>query len=481
MEKTTGEHYINGEFVHYSTSEYFDDIGPNTEDIIAHFPSADSDAISETVDSAEDAQVKWESITGIERAKLLRKVSQKIRADANRLAKVITLEQGKTQQLSLREVNNAANYIDYMSEWARRVEGEIIQSDRKNENIFIYNQPIGVVVAIIPWNSPFFIFARKMAPALMAGNSIVIKPSSETPLTAYEFTRILSEIDFPHGIVNVIYGGGEKIGNELISNKKVGFVTFTGSTVAGADIMKAASQNITKISLELGGKAPAIVMEDADLEIAVESIYRSRMFNNGQVCNAAERVYVQKNILDKFINAMRYRMEKTRIGNSIDDPSIDNGPLVSQKQRERVYKLVTEATNSGDKLLLGGNKIKIGGKGWFFEPTLILSETNKSNIMRDEIFGPVLPILSFEDFSEAIDFANDTDMGLTSSIYTQNLNVAMKAVHELKFGETYINRENGEEMQGYHSGWKKSGLGGDDGKHGFEEYFNKHVVYLQYS
>jgi lactaldehyde dehydrogenase/glycolaldehyde dehydrogenase len=432
------------------------------------------------IDVAYEAQKSWEKLPPIQRAKYMRSIAQKIRERREHIARVITEEEGKLLKYAQAEVDKTADYIDYMAEWARRIEGEIIPSDRANENILLYWKPVGVVVGILPWNSPFFLFARKMDPAMIAGDTIVIKPSSETPINAYEFAKAIHDANIPKGVVNVITGKGSVVGNSLVTSDKIGLISVTGSTEAGSQIMRAAAKNITKLSLELGGKAPAIVMNDADLENTVNWVKMSRIVNSGQVCNCAERVYVQEDMADKFINKISKAMSDLKVGNPLKDLSVDMGPLISRDAQERVASMIEEAVSSGGKVRTGGKEIKIEGKGFFVQPTVISEVPQSSEIMQREIFGPVLPIATFSTLDEAIEMANDSSYGLTSSIYTQNVDTAMRAVNELKYGETYVNRENGEAMQGFHSGWRKSGLGGDDGKHGLYEFMNTHVVYVQY-
>ncbi len=452
---------------------------PSTEDVLSEFTGSNLEQLKEAVDSAYDSQKKWEKLAPVERAAYLRKISALIRQKSDKISKIIATEQGKMLKDAMVEVNFTADYIDYTAEWARRIDGEIIQSDRRNENIFLYYKPIGVVAGIIPWNYPFFVFARKMAPALLAGDTIIIKPSSDTPNNAYEFAKILTESGVPPGVVNVVFGPGREIGNGLVKSKHIDFVTFTGSIEAGQEIMRNAATNVAKVSLELGGKAPAIVMADADLEKTVQYVVNSRIVNTGQICNDVERVYLHEKVEEKFEEMLKKQFENIRVGNPLDS-NVDMGPLINEQAVDRVHQMVENAVNTGGKLVTGGHMKKINNKGFFYEPTVISGVEQSSEIMQKEIFGPVIPIKSFKTLDEAIKLANDSEAGLTSSIYTNDINVAMRAANEIKFGETYINRENFEAMQGYHSGWRKSGIGGDDGKHGILEFFNTHVVYLQY-
>jgi lactaldehyde dehydrogenase/glycolaldehyde dehydrogenase len=316
-----------------------------------------------------------------------------------------------------------------------------------------------------------------MAPALVTGNTIVIKPSSETPNNAFEFARLVAQSSLPKGVFNLISGSGSVVGKALAGHPRVGMVSLTGSVEGGVAVMHAAADNVTKVSLELGGKAPAIVMADADIDLAVRAIRASRIINTGQVCNCAERVYVHSSVAKEFIAKMTAAMQQTVTGDPFD-AATEMGPMVSKRQRELVHEAVQQALKDGAKLECGGNFAN--GKGYFYQATVLTGCLQETAIMQQEIFGPVLPIATFETLDEAIGYANDCEYGLTSSIYTRDLDVVMRACNELKFGETYVNRENFEAMQGFHAGWRKSGIGGADGKHGLEEYLQTHVVYMNY-
>ncbi|MCA6925922.1 aldehyde dehydrogenase [Pectobacterium versatile] len=478
MSTTQKRMYINGEFVENRSGKWIDVVNPATEQVISQIPEGSADDAKRAIEAAEAAQPGWEALPAVERGVWLHKIADGIREREAELTDTIIAEGGKTHGLAQTEVLFTADYLDYMAEWARRYEGEIIQSDRPNENIFVFRKAIGVTTGILPWNFPFFLIARKAAPALITGNTIVIKPSEITPNNAVIFAEIIHKIGLPKGVINFVTGYGPTVGQELAANPKVGMVSLTGSVAAGIATMTAAAQNVTKVSLELGGKAPAIVMDDADLDLAVKAIVSSRVINSGQVCNCAERVYVQKGIYDEFISRIKTAMEQVTFGNTAEKKALDMGPLISAAARQRVEDKVAKAVSRGAKVLLGGQRES--GTGYFYPPTLLVDVKQDMPIMHEEVFGPVLPVATFDTLEEAITMANDSEYGLTSSIYTQNINTAMKALKGLKFGETYINRENFEAMQGFHAGWRKSGVGGADGKHGLQEYLQTHVAYLQF-
>lgn len=470
--------YINGRFEEGFEGTFADVLNPSTEAVIAREPQGTAADADRAVKAARAAQPAWERLPAVERGSYLRKIAAGIRARADELTDTIVAEGGKTKDLARVEVMFTADYLDYQAEWARRYEGEIIQSDRPRENILLFKRPLGVIAGILPWNFPFFLIARKMGPALLTGNTIVIKPSSLTPINCRIFCEIVAESGLPAGVFNVVHGGVE-VGQALASHPQVDMVSLTGSVGAGRAVMEAASQNITKVSLELGGKAPAIVLKDADLDLAVKSILASRVGNTGQICNCAERVYVHNSIKAAFTEKITAAMQAVRFGNPADaaEGELAMGPLIEERAAKSVAEKVQRAIAQGATLVCGGKRAE--GKGYFFEPTVLTDVHNGMDIMKEETFGPVLPIAGFDTLDEALELANDCEYGLTSSVYTTNLNEAFYITRRLQFGETYINRENFEAMQGFHAGWKKSGIGGADGKHGLEEYLQTQVVYLE--
>jgi lactaldehyde dehydrogenase / glycolaldehyde dehydrogenase len=474
----TFENFINGRFVASSGSQRIEVKNPSTGAVICAVPDSTQRDIDAAVAAATKAQRSWEKETAANRARHLRALAAKIRQNVEPIARVITEEQGKTLGLARVEVEFTADYLDYMAEWGRRIEGEIIESDRAGETIFLFRRPIGVVGGILPWNFPFFLIARKAGPALITGNTIVIKPSEETPHNAVKFCELLDELNFPPGLINVVHGRGATAGQALASSSQIGMISFTGSANTGSAVMSAAAKNITKVNLELGGKAPAIVMADADIDLSVKVIKSSRVINSGQVCNCAERVYVQRSISEEFVDKLSRAMKATHFGDPLQDETVEYGPLINEAGYRKVERLVGSAVQAGAAVRTGGKRAK-GSDGYFYEPTVITGCTQTMDIVRQEIFGPVIPVVEFDDLDEAIEFANDCDYGLTSSIYTKDLNVALRACQEIRFGETYINRENFEAMQGFHAGWRKSGIGGADGKHGLYEFMQTHVVYMQ--
>jgi lactaldehyde dehydrogenase/glycolaldehyde dehydrogenase len=474
----TFENFINGKFVSSSSDQRIEVTNPATGALICTVPDSTQQDVDAAIAAAKQAQSSWEKESAASRARHLKALAAKIRQHVEPIARVITEEQGKTLGLARVEVEFTADYLDYMAEWGRRIEGEIIESDRPGETIFLFRRPIGVIGGILPWNFPFFLIARKAGPALVAGNSIVIKPSEETPHNAVKFCELLVELDFPPGLINVVHGRGLGTGQALASSAQIGMISFTGSANTGSAVMSSAAKNITKVNLELGGKAPAIVMADADIDLSVKVIKASRVINSGQVCNCAERVYVHRPVAEEFVDKLSSAMKATRFGDPSQDETVEYGPLINEAGYRKVERLVSSAVQAGATLRTGGKRSE-GSGGYYYEPTVLTGCTQTMDIVRQEIFGPVIPIVEFDDLDEAISLANDCDYGLTSSIYTKDLNVALRACQEIRFGETYINRENFEAMQGFHAGWRKSGIGGADGKHGLYEFMQTHVVYMQ--
>ena len=469
--------YINGQFVESGNGKWIDVLNPSTEEVISRQPEGTIEDVEKALDAARAAQKEWAKTPVCERAVYLTKIADGIRKREQEFVEIIMREQGKTRNWASIEVGATIAYFDYMASFARHIEGEIVESDNRGEKILITKKPIGVVAGILPWNFPFFLIARKAGAALIAGCSIVIKPAQLTPENCCEFAKIVDEIGLPAGLFNVVTGKGSVIGNALAGSPKIDIVSVTGSVGAGESIMKAAANNITKVSLELGGKAPVVVFPDADLELAAQAILDSRIGNNGQICNNAERLYIHRDIKEKFTEMLKAKFAAVKVGDPFSSDDIDMGPLVEKKALESVQAKLDKAVAQGAKVLVGGHRV--GDKGYFFEATLLDNCRQDMDIIHEETFGPVLPIIEFSDIDQVIEWCNDCEYGLASSVFTNDINTAARMVRELEFGETYINRFHFEAIQGFHAGVKKSGIGGADGKHGVEEYLRTHVTYLQ--
>ncbi|WP_027180003.1 aldehyde dehydrogenase [Maridesulfovibrio bastinii] len=476
----TYQQYIDGKFCESHSKDIIEVENPYTGEIIAHAPNGDVEDAEKALEAAEKAQPSWAALPVAERAGYLKKMAQAIRDNRKMLADTLTEEQAKVSGLAQVEIDVTAEYFDYYAGWARKYEGEVIQSDRPKENILLYRQPIGVIVGICPWNFPFFVMARKVAPSLLTGSSIVLKPSSDTPNTTFEFAKLVDQLGLPGGVANFVSGRGSTLGSALVKSPKTGMVTLTGSVEAGQRIIADSAPNITKTSLELGGKAPCIVCKDADLDLAVKAIVASRVIFSGQVCNCAERVYVESAVADEFMAKLTKAMSEVTYGDPFKDPNPDMSTQVNKGQLEKIEAMVAKAKTEGAEVLVGGERPAEMKTGYFYKPTLLGNCSQDMEIIRKEIFGPVLPVVTVSDFDEALALSNDCEYGLTSSVFTTSIEKMMRAINELKFGETYVNREHFEAMQGFHAGWRKSGIGGADGKHGLYEYLQTHVAYIQY-
>ncbi|MDN3663923.1 aldehyde dehydrogenase [Algibacter miyuki] len=472
--------YINGKFVKSTSTETTAVLNPCTEEVLSLIPKGSIVDANAALEAAQASQHAWKSLTAIERASYLHKMAAVIRENREFLAETLAKEQAKVIGLAQVEIDVTADYYDYNAGWARRIEGEIIQSDRKKEHIFLHKAPIGVAVGICPWNFPFFVAARKIAPALVTGNTCVIKPSCIAPNTILEFIRLIEKIELPAGVLNVVCGTGPVVGNALTKSPITGIVSLTGSVAAGQKIMEAAATNITKVSLELGGKAPAIVCADANLDLAVNAVVSSKVIFSGQVCNCAERVYVEDSIYDEFMEKVTKKMADVKVEDAFSDNNPDMSSMVSKDQLDKVAEMVEFAKKEGAEVVVGGARSSQFDRGYFYQPTLLTNVKQNMQIVQEEVFGPVLPVMKFGTLDEAIAMANDNEYGLTSSIFSENFNKVMHACEQLEFGETYVNREHFEAIQGFHAGWKKSGLGGADGKHGMQEYLQTKVIYAQY-
>ena len=481
MASETYQMLIGGEWRGAGNGQTRPVLNPATEEAFAEVPEATREDAHAALVAAKKAQPAWAALTGVERAEYLKRIAELIRQDAERLARVVVREQGKPLVEARGEIAGTAGFFDYFTSFARAPMGEIIPSDNPNEDIWIRNVPYGVVVGIIPWNYPAALFARKVAPALMAGNTIVIKPHEDTPLSSLELAKICEAAGVPPGVVNVVTGAGVEVGDALVRDKITQLVTVTGSVRAGRQILGAAAENITVVSLELGGKAPFIVMDDADLDLAVRNALTARFVNCGQVCTCNERTYVHRRVYDQFLDRYVELAGKLRLGDPLRT-DIDLGPKVNKPELEKIERMVARAQEQGAQVVLGGKRPDGDQfqKGYWYEPTVLTNVRNDMEIMQQEIFGPISPVMAFDDFEEALALANDTPYGLSAYLFTNDLKKMMQAVQAVRFGEVYVNKIGPEQLQGFHTGYGLSGMGGDDGHHGYEHYFRKKTVYVNY-
>ncbi|WP_248799330.1 aldehyde dehydrogenase [Pseudomonas sp. MWU13-2105] len=473
---STQRNFVNGQFVEPAGTARIAVYNPATETLIDHVPAATCGEAVEAVEAAAAAQKLWGKLTSIERAEHLRSLASALEACAEDIGQALAAESGKSVADASNEARYAAQITRYHAEWARRIEGEVIPSDTPDENLFLQREPIGVVACLIPFNYPVYTLLRKVAPALIAGNTVVVRPSNNTPISAFAIARAVLQSSLPAGVVNILTMDHDTAAS-VCTHKAVGLITLTGSVNAGRIVLDYCKANIAKPSLELGGKTPAIIEADADMEQAASAIVASKTTHCGQLCTAVERVYVHESVHDRFLALLKEKIGAVRFGDRAVDAS-RMGPLVNASARRNIHAMVERAVADGAVLETGG--VIPQGPGYFYPPTLLSGCRQDMEIVQEEIFGPVLPVLKYRDIDEALAMANDHQFGLSSVLYTENYRTAMKVANAIESGELYVNRTPADPYQGFHAGWKRSGLGGDDGKHGMLEFTQTRLVVMKY-
>ena len=462
--------------------EVSDVIDPADGSTVGRVARATADDANAAIESAAKAQPAWEALGAAARAKVFVRAAERLRARAEELARLITHEMGKVLYESRSEVAGAVDNLEYYPSFARTLTGEEVAGLPTGETMRLLWVPRGVVVAITPWNFPAATVTRKIAPALLGGNTMVLKPSSNTPLSSLLIAETLRDAGLPSGVLNVVPGPGRELGPALIRHPNCSTVTLTGSTQSGIEVLRLAAPGVVKCLLELGGKAPVLVHRDADLDWAARATVWARYWNAGQACIAAERCYVDRSVADDFERKVASLAGALRVGPG-SRPGVDMGPLFSTAARDAVAKDVDEAVAQGAKVVTGGCPPPDPSlaHGAFYLPTVLSGVADVNTVAREEVFGPVLPLLTYRDWDEAIARANSSRYGLSSYVFTRELSLAEKAARELKFGETYINRVGPETPQGYHAGFRQSGLGGEGTVWGYRDYLQLKTVYVDWS
>ncbi|ASV38528.1 aldehyde dehydrogenase [Pseudomonas sp. NS1(2017)] len=468
--------FYNGQFVDPASDALIAVYNPATETLVGHVSAATADEAIAAVDAAAIAQKAWGKLTSIERAEHLRAFADALDAQAEAIGTALANESGKSLSDASNEARYAAQITRYHAEWARRIEGEIIPSDTPDENLFLQREPIGVVACLIPFNYPVYTLLRKIAPALIAGNTVVVRPSNNTPLSAFEIARAVVKAGIAPGVINILTMDHATAAS-VCTHKAVGLITLTGSVNAGRIVLDYCKANIAKPSLELGGKTPAIIEADANLEQAASAIVASKTTHCGQLCTAVERVYVHERVYDQFLALLKTKIGAVNFGDRAKDANL-MGPLVNASSQKNIHAMVERAVAAGAVLEVGG--VLPEGPGHFYPPTLLSGCRQDMEIIQEEIFGPVLPVIKYRDIDEALAMANDHQFGLSSVLYTENYRTAMKVANAIEAGELYVNRTPADPYQGFHAGWKRSGLGGDDGKHGMLEFTQTRLVVMKY-
>ncbi|KAG5546917.1 hypothetical protein RHGRI_018920 [Rhododendron griersonianum] len=484
---------------------------PATGEVIANVPCMGGKETNDAISSAYDAFKSWSKVTAAERSKCLRKWYDLIVAHKEELGQLITLEQGKPLKEAIGEVIYGASFIEFAAEEAKRVYGDIIPSTLPDRRLFVLKQPVGVVGAIAPWNFPLAMITRKVGPALACGCTVVVKPSELTPLTALAAAELSLQAGIPPGAVNVVMGNASAIGDALLASPEVRKITFTGSTAVGKKLMAGAAGTVKKISLELGGNAPCIIFDDADLDVAIKGTLATKFRNSGQTCVCANRIIVQEvqklrnsadrreekqiddtrmtttarkqiddrdhdlGIYDKFASALSNAVQKMQVGDGFHE-GVLQGPLINEAAVQKVESFLDDATSKGAKVLLGGKRHSLGMN--FFEPTVIADVNSEMLMSREEVFGPVAPLMRFKTEEEAIRIANDTNAGLAAYLFTTNMQRSWRVSEALEYGIVGVNEGLVSTEVAPFGGVKQSGLGREGSKYGMDEYLEIKYVCL---
>jgi betaine-aldehyde dehydrogenase len=465
--------WINGQPVPATSGRTFEVLNPFTEQVLDSVPAGGPADVARAVTAAEAAFDVWRWIPAVERADLLHEIARRLREQEEDLARQLTLEGGKPLVENLDEVGWTAACFDYYAELGRHSRGRVIPSIESSQLSLVLKEPYGVVGCIVPWNYPFLLMAWKVAPALAAGNSVVIKPSSVTPLSTLMLARVFEHL--PPGTVNIITGSGAEMGDALVAHPRVPVIAFTGSTEVGQRIARLAGPMMKKLHLELGGKDAFIVAEDADLDVAVPGVAWAALLNNGQVCTSTERIYVHDSLYTEFTSLIAEYVEGLVLGDPLE-PSTDLGPMARETYRAKVERQVANAVQRGARVLTGGGRPDDLPTGYFYQPTVLVEVDREMEVMCEETFGPVLPIARYERFEEAIAMANDSEYGLGANLYTHNARYVKKFYEEVRAGTLWINDPLTDNDAGPFGGFGMSGIGRELGDEGLDEFRQtKHV------
>ncbi|KMY53354.1 succinate-semialdehyde dehydrogenase [Bacillus sp. FJAT-27231] len=476
-EVKTANLYIDGEWVKPVSKSYFDVVSPATGEVVLKAALGSEEDTKKAIDAAVAAFPEWSAKTGKERATILTRLYQLMLEHSEALAESVSIEMGKPIQQARGEVMNAAEYVLWNLEEGKRITGEIVPSSVKNRRLQVIRQPIGPVAAITPWNFPLGMITRKLAPALAAGCTVVLKPAEQTPGSAILFFELAEKAGIPKGVINLVTGSPEKIGDVLLSDKRIRKITFTGSTNVGKLLLRKAADQVKRVSMELGGHAPFIVFEDADLDHTIEQLIRCKFQNCGQTCISANRIYVQESIQERFLSLLKEKTESLRVGSGLEK-EVDVGPLVSKEGLSKVEEQVNDAVKQGATLVTGGEKQKVDGyeNGYFYKPTILAGVTDEMLIATNETFGPVAPIFTFKTEEEVITKANDTDYGLAAYCFTNDLSRSVRVSEALEYGMVGINDTVLSQVEGPFGGIKESGMGREGGTDGLDDFLEKKFI-----
>jgi succinate-semialdehyde dehydrogenase/glutarate-semialdehyde dehydrogenase len=466
----TSRMLIDGRWVHAASGRSFTVSNPATDEPVAHVPAATTGQVSEAIEAAWQAGRAWAKRTAAERGALIASLARLMHRDSERLAGLLTTEQGKPISEARGEIAYAASFLEWAAEEAKRIYGDIVPASAADKRILVLRQPVGIVAIITPWNFPAAMITRKLGPALAAGCTAVIKPAEQTPLSALALGELACEAGFPPGVINIITGDAGMIGDTLLADQRVRKLSFTGSTEVGRLLMAKAAAHLVRLSLELGGHAPFIVFDDADLDLAVQAAVVNKFRNAGQTCICANRFYVQHGIADAFVSRLAQAIAGLRVGNGIE-PGVDIGPLIHHDAIRRVEAHVDDAVANGGRVVVGGSRIRVEGLAdRFYAPTLITGMNRRMRLCHEETFGPVAPVALFDDEAQAVEMANDSPYGLAAYFFTRDASRLMRLAEALDCGVIGANDGSPSAAQAPFGGVKQSGFGREGGRSVMDDY-----------
>ena len=473
--------YINGEWKESSTGKYFKSIDPSTELEWAQFSEANADDVDYAVKSAHTAfKGEWSKLLANQRGSFLRKIGDTLKENAEHLGAIETRDTGKMYKETKFQASYIAEFYYYYAGLADKIEGSTLPIDKSDMQVFTTREPIGVVAAIIPWNSQMFLTAVKLAPALAMGNTIIIKASEVAPTPLLEFAKLIDKVKLPRGVVNIIAGFPENCSKVLTSHPKIDRIAFTGGVQTAKQIVKNSAENLSHVTLELGGKSPVVIFKDARKDNAINGVMASIFGASGQSCIAGSRLYLQEEIYDEYLEEIKNKALQIKIGEPME-PSTQLGPLATLQQLTNIEKKISETLNQGGKIITGGSKPKNISKGYYFEPTIIECNNHNLPVAENELFGPVLSVMKFKDEKHAIELMNDNNFGLAAGIFTENNGIAMRVSKSVRAGIVFINTYRLISPVAPFGGFKNSGFGRESGLEVIKDYSNIKTTWINTS